>query len=86
VADLPTNSTTMITVFWLTHNNKIMIWLWRIEWVSVWVLLSANGKCLQIYHDKNKLHIRWDDINVRFVGLNASLLKQQFAGRHNSPL
>jgi hypothetical protein len=33
VANLPTKSTTMITVFWLTHIKKIMILLWRRECV-----------------------------------------------------
>jgi hypothetical protein len=64
-----------------------------IDWVSEWVLLSANSTMFSAITWREQVNFQWDDAEVRFEldqqleFYSASSLKQQSAGsRHASPL
>jgi ribosomal silencing factor RsfS len=36
----------------------------ELEWVSEWLLFSANAVIVQLYHGENRLNFQWDDDEV----------------------
>ena len=67
--------------------------MFLLEWGSEWLLFNANSEICQLDHGDNKfifneMMMKYFvlDQHAYWIAISASSLKQQFAGRHVTPL